>query len=241
MDDSVEKLIVAGTSYLAGSSSDVEDENEELEMYSQYCESYDLEDGWKTCALPSHEIDNFYTSIVWKNQLVALGLRSVRFDNFWRGHHLGEYLYVYNHSMEGKPGEPWSTKDAPPQYSSQRSVSLFLNLKDHLCLDGESFSNGIVTNKVWCLADLESETEWIQMPETYVFQTVQNKLIGTLPAKIISELMEIQTSEMVTQTLEMAAAPSLSWYSYFLPFVYVFVVFFALILKFLEFRNGGIF
>ena len=109
----------------------------------------------------------FDTSIVWQNLLVALTKQT---------------LFVDNHNPT--KGEHWSMKEtqAPILYH----MSLFLNENNHLCQEGETFEDGILISQAWCLADIDS-TEWNQMRS---FSTGQWKIIGTLPAKIISSMVK---------------------------------------------------
>ena len=135
-----------------------------------YCEYYVMNVGWTECIPPPEAAIRLRVSIVWKNQLVTLE---------------GSTLYVYNHN----PGEdePWSTKETniPAPATMLISRTLFLNLNRHLCLYGRALYDHIWIEDVWCLADIES-TEWIQMPR---FAIDGYKLIGTLPAEIMSTMV----------------------------------------------------
>ena len=82
----------------------------------------------------------------------------------------------------------------PNQY--ERST-IVLNSKNHLCMDGKIRDDDRNwSTHLWCLADLDEATEWIQMPTVY--GTDQLKLIGTLPAKIISSMV---TAPAVSSTV----------------------------------------
>ena len=129
-------------------------------LTEMYCESYRMNIGWTECELPP--LDGYFRSfIVWKNQLVILTRHN---------------LLVYSPMKD-----EWSTKEAPEP--SLYEPTFFLNVKDHLCLDvggNQVFSN----RQVWCLKDIDST--WDIMPNWYVVSSRHMKLIGTLPANIVS-------------------------------------------------------
>ena len=112
-------------------------------------------------------------------RLIILGRAS--FGRIDLGHFCASALYVYNHNP--REDEPqWSRKETPDRTDNK----FFLNKRGYLCLDRKTHR---MHWQVWCLADIESE--WIQIPSGYVFSTDQNRLIGTLPAKIISTMANL--------------------------------------------------
>ena len=176
--DGVQTLIVTGM---------VTDKREELvqrKPKAMYCESYVMKSktnkrksGWTACGAlpPNSPPTHFDDSIVWKNQLVARARR---------------VLFVYSPTKRD-----WTQKKGP-----SLGGRTFLNAEDHLCIEGCIFIevSGGQDWQVWCLADLEPETEWKKMPDTYVFKEYKNNqvgdrkynLIGTLPAMIIRQMEE---------------------------------------------------
>ena len=134
-----------------------------------YCESYEINKGWTECKLPPYD---FRDSIVWKNRLVGIAYIRTKFA-------------VYS-PKENK----WSTRVAPGP-SPLITPRFFLNVHDHLCLNGRVLNEDIRNWQVWCLSDFESN--WEIMPDWYVIPVYQMKLIGTLPANVISTLVTTNT------------------------------------------------
>ena len=99
-----------------------------------------MNSGWTTCASPSHEINAFKNSTVWKNRLVALSDRT---------------LYIYNHNprVDELQLPQWSMRGTPYLFGSR----FFLNLGGDLCLDERyDKKHFIIIYEVWCLTDFES-------------------------------------------------------------------------------------
>ena len=147
-----------------------------------FCESYVMKSGshlsqkkekWTTCAPPPLRAAHFRDSIVWNNQLVAVSSGGTSAA-------LSGETFVYRPKTDVWLAKTCNTPDL--------GSKLFLNSKNHLCMEGERYSVPIRRWEVWCLADI-GESNWQEMPRTYVFSTDDMRFVGTLPAKIISTMI----------------------------------------------------